>query len=76
MANLKPTDDDQAKLAKAKLALSDEKEVEKWKKSAEYLNKRREEAAKALASDDQKKLGPKKKKRKLTVSMLKKNWPS
>jgi hypothetical protein len=42
-------------LAKAKLALSGEEKLISWKKEGEDLEKRRQEAVRALASDEQKK---------------------
>lgn len=46
-------DKDQARLAKAKLVLSGSEKKEDWGKDIEYLAKRKEEAAKALASQEQ-----------------------
>jgi len=44
------------KLAKAKLILSGEKEAGTWQQDDDLLEKRRQEASRALASDDQKKV--------------------
>lgn len=52
----KVTNDDQAKLTKARLALTDEAERANWQKSIEQLEKRKKEASLALASNEQKKL--------------------
>lgn len=55
MAEEKDEINDSNKLAQAKLALSGEEKLSSWKKTAEDFEKRREEAARAMASDEQKK---------------------
>ncbi|MFA6476363.1 MAG: hypothetical protein WCV68_02995 [Candidatus Paceibacterota bacterium] len=46
---------EQDRLAKAKLVLSGEEKLMSWKKTSEDFERRRQEAAKAMASDEQKK---------------------
>ena len=55
MSDENPEINDPLKLAKAKLALSGEEKVTSWQKTSEDFEKRRAEAARAMASDEQKK---------------------
>lgn len=55
MAEENSETNDLEKLAKAKLALSGEERLSSWKKTTEDFEKRKQEAAKAMASDAQKK---------------------
>lgn len=50
-----PIKNDSTKIAMAKLALAGEDEIEGWKKDNQYLERRRQEAAKAMASAEQEK---------------------
>ncbi|MFA5001098.1 MAG: hypothetical protein WC531_02625 [Candidatus Paceibacterota bacterium] len=51
-----PLNNDSDPRLRARLALTGEREIEDWQKEKEYLEKRKLEAAKALASDEQKKI--------------------
>jgi hypothetical protein len=51
-----PLNNDSDKRLRARLALTDEAEIAGWQKEKDYLEKRKIEAAKAMASDEQKKI--------------------
>ncbi len=51
-----PQNNDSDKRLRARLALTGERDIANWKEEEQYLEKRKIEAAKAMASDEQKKI--------------------